>query len=631
MSHFPSDYEEFIFKSRYARWRDDLGRREDWPETVNRFLDFMATKVHLSDVLRSYLFGKISRFETMCSMRALMTAGPALDRDNTAGFNCAFLPIDDLRAFDEAMYILLCGTGVGFSVERANTDQLPKLPEDLAPSAYVIVVQDSKEGWAEATRDLISCLFDGLVPGYDTSLVRPEGARLKTFGGRASGPGPLIELFQFIIRTVTAAAGRKLKPIECHDIMCKIGEIVVVGGVRRSAMISLSDLDDQEMAMAKSGEWWIEHPYRALANNSAVYLETPDAEVFSREWAQLIESKSGERGIFSREASQKQAAKNGRRDYTQVFGTNPCSEIILRPYQFCNLTEVVVRPGDSYEDLEDKVEAATILGTYQATLTDFPYLRPVWRENTEEEGLLGVSMTGIMDHAILNGSTGHHILVVWLECLRSRAVDVNAEWAHRFGIKPATAITCVKPSGTVSQLVNSASGIHARHSEFYIRTVRADNKDPLTKFMKDRQVRNEPCVLQSDTTTVFSFPIRSPEGSITRNDMSAIQQLELWMVYQDHWCEHKPSVTITVRDEEWMEVGAWVQRHFNKISGISFLPHSNHTYAQAPYQDITDEEYEVLKAQQPSKLDWTDLAYYEAEDNTIAMQTLACAGGSCEL
>lgn len=631
MSHFPSDYEEFIFKSRYARWRDDLNRRENWPETVDRYLDFMAEQVTLTESLRKDLFENIVRFRVMPSMRALMTAGTALARDNTAGFNCAFLPVDSLRAFDEAMYILLCGTGVGFSVERIFTEQLPIIPKDFHVAEHTIVVQDSKEGWAIATRELISFLADGLIPFYDPSLVREEGARLKTFGGRASGPEPLIDLFKFLIQLFVQASGRQLKPIECHDIMCKIGEIVVVGGVRRSAMISLSDLDDEEMAKAKSGDWWVEHPHRALANNSAVYVETPDLDTFSQEWANLIESKSGERGIFSRPASQNQAARNGRRDYTQLFGTNPCSEIILRPFQFCNLTEVVVRAGDGLGDLLDKVEVAVILGTYQATLTDFPYLRPIWRENTEEERLLGVSLTGIMDHPVLNGSRGNDLLKQWLHTMRLHAVGRNRRWAKEFGIQPATAVTCVKPSGTVSQLVNSASGIHARHARHYVRTVRSDNKDPLTRFMKDRQVRNEPCVMKPETTTIFSFPIKAPEGAVTRNDMSAIEQLELWSIYQEYWCEHKPSVTVTVRDEEWEEVGTWVLEHFDSVSGISFLPHSDHVYKQAPYQEISYSVYETLVAQRPPKLNWDDLADYETEDMTVATQTLACTGGSCEL
>lgn len=628
-SVFPSDYEEFIYKSRYARWLDHEGRREEWFETVNRYLNFMSQRFAVPDPRR--LFDAIASFEVMPSMRALMTAGPALDRDNTAGFNCSFLPVDDPRAFDEAMYILLCGTGVGFSVERQFVEQLPVVPKVLEPVGYNILVGDSKEGWAASLRELITCLFEGQIPGLNTDLVREAGARLKTFGGRASGPEPLRELYHFVVKTFQNARGRQLTPLECHDIMCKIGEIVIVGGVRRSAMISLSDLDDQAMALAKSGEWWIEHPQRALANNSAVYVETPDIETFSHEWRALIESKSGERGIFSRAASQAQAAKSGRRDYQQLFGTNPCSEIILRPYQFCNLTEVVVRDGDSLEDLKEKITIATILGTFQATLTDFPYLRPIWRENTEAERLLGVSLTGIMDHEVLNGSQGHDQLTTWLEEMRETAVGVNEYACQWFGIEPAAAITCVKPSGTVSQLVNSASGIHARHARRYIRTVRGDNKDPLTQFLIDNGVPAEPCVMKPATTTVFSFPIEAPAGCVTRNDMTAIEQLELWMVYQDHWCEHKPSVTISVRDHEWDEVGDWVYENFDKISGISFLPHQDHVYAQAPYQDVDDDTFEVMRARMPGKINWSALSNYEIEDSTKGSQTLACSAGVCEL
>lgn len=629
---FPSDYEEFIYKSRYARWLDDENRREQWPETIDRYLDFMNHTVPLDDNLRANLFDAIVSFKVMPSMRALMTSGPALLRDNTAGFNCAFLPVDSARSFDEAMYILLCGTGVGFSVEWMFTRQLPVIRKTMKMSGNVIVVGDSKEGWAHATRQLIEELYQGRIPRYNTDLVREAGARLKTFGGRASGPEPLIELFEFLIATFMDAAGRQLTSLECHDIMCKIGEIVVVGGVRRSAMISLSDLDDREMALAKSGNWWETHPHRALANNSAVYVESPDIETFSKEWQALIDSKSGERGIFSRPASTNKAAQFGRRQvYNQLFGTNPCSEIILRPYQFCNLTEVVIRAGDTLEQILEKVATATMLGTYQSTLTDFPYLRQIWRTNTEEERLLGVSLTGIMDHAVLNGSQGFEILTKWLETMRLKAVEVNAYWADLLGIARAAAITCIKPSGTVSQLVNSASGIHARHALAYIRTVRGDNKDPMTQFMIDQGVPAEPCVMKGDSTTVFSFPISAPEGCVTRNDMTAIQQLELWMIYQDHWCEHKPSVTITVREEEWDEVGAWVFENFDKISGISFLPHSDHTYQQAPYQDVEPEAWAQLAAQMPEKINWAELGAYEIEDNTKGSQTLACSAGACEL
>ena len=570
----------------------------------------------------------IMNLEVMPSMRAMMTAGPALDRDNTAGYNCSYLPVDDPKSFDEAMYILLCGTGVGFSVERQYVSKLPEVPE-LFYSDTTVVVKDSKEGWAKAFRQVLALLWAGEIPKWDVSRVRPAGARLKTFGGRASGPAPLVELFNFAITTFKNAQGRKLSSVECHDLMCFIGQIVVVGGVRRSAMISLSNLSDDRMRHAKSGQWWETASWRALANNSVSYTEKPDMETFMREWQALVASKSGERGIFNRQASKKQAEKYNRRDSNYDFGTNPCSEIILRPYQFCNLTEVVVRATDSITDLERKVRMATILGTIQSSYTKFPYLRKVWANNTEEERLLGVSLTGIMDNPLMTSANAG--LEKTLEHLRNVAVTTNAEWADRLGIPHSTAISCVKPSGTVSQLVDSASGIHARHSAYYIRTVRGDNKDPLTQFMKDKGVPNEPCVMKGDTTTVFSFPVKSPEGSVTRNDMTAIEQLETWLTYQRHWCEHKPSVTITVRDSEWMEVGAFVYKYFDEMSGVSFLPHTDHTYQQAPYQDCTKEEYEELLSAMPKDINWSELSEYENEDNTAGSQTMACTGDSCEI
>jgi ribonucleoside-diphosphate reductase alpha chain len=545
--------------------------------------------------------------------------------------NCSYLPVDDPKSFDEAMFILLCGTGVGFSVERQYVNKLPELPDQLFESDTTIAVKDSKEGWAKAYRQLLSLLWAGEIPKWDVSKVRPAGAKLKTFGGRASGPGPLVDLFQFTIEKFRAATGRKLTSIECHDIMCKIGEIVVVGGVRRSAMISLSNLSDDRMRHAKSGQWWNTDPQRALANNSVSYTDKPDAESFMREWLALVESKSGERGIFNRTAAQKQAAKNGRRDPNFEFGTNPCSEIILRPYAFCNLTEAVCRADDTLEDLKEKVRLAAILGTIQSTLTHFPYLRKIWKNNTEEERLLGVSLTGIMDCEITNGSMGVDVTEECLEQLRQVAIDTNAEWAEKLCVQASTAITCVKPSGTVSQLVDSASGIHARHSEYYIRTVRGDNKDPLTQFMIDKGIPAEPCAMKPDTTTVFSFPVKAPEGAITRNDMTAIEQLDLWLTYQRHWCEHKPSVTVTVRDHEWVEVGAWVYKHFDEVSGISFLPHSDHTYKQAPYQEVDKVTYDEFAAQMPLGIKWSDLSEYEKEDGTKGSQELACSSGVCEI
>ena len=628
-NQLPTDYQAFIHKSRYAKYFDGKGR-ESWGETVGRYMDNVVRKA-LGGIDNSYIKDieqAIVGQEIMPSMRAMMTAGPALDRDNTAGYNCSYLPVHDPKSFDEAMDILLCGTGVGFSVERQFISKLPGVPQ-LFGSESIVVVKDSKEGWAKGFRQVLALLWAGEIPKWDVSQVRPAGARLKTFGGRASGPAPLVELFNFAVSTFKAAQGRKLSSMECHDLMCFIGQIVVVGGVRRSAMISLSNLSDDRMRHAKSGQWWETAGHRALANNSVSYTEKPDMETFMREWLSLVESKSGERGIFNREASKKQAAKFGRRDPNYEFGTNPCSEIILRPYQFCNLTECVVRATDSIEDLERKVKLATILGTIQSTMIKFPYLRKVWQNNTAEERLLGVSMTGIMDNPLMTNSNKG--LEKTLEHLRSIAVATNAEWAELLGIPASAAISCVKPSGTVSQLVDSASGIHARHSPYYIRTVRGDNKDPLTKFMIDKGIPNEPCVMKPDSTVVFSFPVKSPEQAVTRNDMTAVEQLELWLTYQRSWCEHKPSVTISVRDSEWLSVGAFVYKHFDEMSGVSFLPHSDHSYQQAPYQDCTKEQYEEMLELMPSSIDWEELNDYENEDNTVSMQTMACSGDSCEI
>jgi len=624
----PTDYQAFIHQSRYAKYVDGKGR-ESWTDTVVRYIDNLVRPVVTDEKVVADIEDAILNLEIMPSMRALMTAGPALERDNTSGYNCSYLPVDDPKSFDEAMYILLCGTGVGFSVERQFIAKLPEVPENLFDSESVVYVHDSKEGWAKAFRMVLALLWAGEIPKWNVDDVRPAGARLKTFGGRASGPGPLVELFQFAINLFKNAKGRKLTSIECHDLMCKVGEIVVVGGVRRSAMISLSNLSDDRMRHAKSGQWWVDAGHRALANNSVCYSEKPDMETFMREWLALVESKSGERGIFNREASKKQAEKHGRRDPNYDFGTNPCSEITLRPYQFCNLTECVVRSSDTVGDLERKVELATILGTIQSTYTDFPYLRKIWKENTEAERLLGVSLTGIMDNSLM--TTKNKGLDKTLEHLRNVAVATNKQWSARLDIPASTAITCVKPSGTVSQLVDSASGIHARHSDYYIRTVRGDNKDPLTQFMIDKGIPNEPCVMKPDTTTVFSFPQKAPGKSVTRNDMTAIEQLEMWLEYQRHWCEHKPSVTISVREEEWLEVGAFVYKNFDEMSGVSFLPHSDHTYQQAPYQDCDVQTYNALLEKMPERIDWSDLSEYEHEDNTSGMQTLACASGSCEI
>ena len=632
-NYLPTDYQTFIATSRYARWLDGEGRRETWGETVDRFMEFVV-KPHLPDTEYDFkdLQQAILGLEVVPSMRGLMTAGPALMRDNTCAYNCSYLAVDSARAFDEAMFILLCGTGVGFSVERQFVDRLPTIPK-LSTTDTTVVVEDSKEGWAKSLKQLVSILYSGEIPKWDVTKVRPAGARLKTFGGRASGPTPLVDLFHFVVNKFKDAQERKLNSIECHDIMCKIGEVVVVGGVRRSAMISLSNLSDDRMRYAKSGSWWEGNTQRALANNSVCYTEKPDSETFLREWLALMESKSGERGIFNRVASKKQAEKNGRRKSDFEFGTNPCSEIILRPNQFCNLSEVVVRSTDTVETLKEKVRLATILGTIQSTYTNFPYLRKVWTTNTEAERLLGVSLTGIMDNQILNGRSaqyGKNIGKI-LETLKQVAIDTNATWANTFGIPVSTAITCVKPSGTVSQLVDSASGIHPRHSEFYIRTVRGDNKDPLTQFMKSMEIPNEPDVMKPDATTVFSFAQKAPQGAVTRSDLTAIEQLELWLTYQRNWCEHKPSITVNVRDEEWINVGAWVYEHFDEISGISFLPYSDHSYAQAPYQECDEATYKEFLSKLPEAIDWTKLSDFEKEDNTKSSQTYACTGEVCEI
>ena len=625
----PTDYQNFIATSRYARWLDNEGRRETWSETVSRYVDYMHNKVKFSKEDKADIEQAILGLEVMPSMRAMMSAGLALERDNTAGYNCSYLPVDDPKSFDEAMYILLCGTGVGFSVERQYIEKLPEIPRQMDKSDTTLVIKDSKEGWAKGLRQLVALLYAGEIPSYDVSKVRPAGAKLKTFGGRASGPAPLVDLFEFAINLFSNNVGKRLTSYDCHSLMCKIGEVVVVGGVRRSAMISLSNLSDIRMRQAKSGKWYETAPHMRLANNSVVYTDKPDAETFIREWTSLIESKSGERGIFNRVAAKKQVDKNGRRDSDHDFGCNPCSEIILRPYQFCNLTEVVIRSTDTNKDLARKVRLATILGTAQATLTKFPYLRKIWTDNTEEERLLGVSLTGIMDNVLTNGKDED--LCERLRMLRQVAVDVNKEYAKKWKIPQSTAITCVKPSGTVSQLCDSASGIHARHNDYYIRTVRGDNKDPLTQFMIDQGVVNEPERGKPKDTTVFSFPMKSPENSTTRNDMTAIDQLTMWLMYQQEWCEHKPSCTVSVRDSEWMDVGAFVYRYFDEMSGVSFLPHFDHIYPQAPYQDCTEEEYNDMLKNSPENIDWSRLMDYEKEDTTSGSQTFACSGDTCEI
>lgn len=627
-------YNTFIAKSRYSRYLDDKGRREHWGETVARYFDFMTKNLKekngytLTPELRAELEDAVKHVDVVPSMRAVMTAGVALERQNVAAFNCSYLPIDDVKAFDEAMYILLCGTGVGFSVEQKYVKQLPEVPDQLFDSQTNISVSDSKEGWAKSLRQLLALLYSGEIPKFDLSKVRPEGARLKTFGGRASGAKPLEDLFKFVIAKFKASTGRRLSSLECHDILCKIGEVVVVGGVRRSAMISLSDLTDDKMAHAKAGAWWDGQGQRALANNSATYEEKPGIGQFMREWTSIYESHSGERGIFNRDASQKQAAKNGRRDSTYEFGTNPCSEIILRPYQFCNLSSCIIRSTDTMDSLENKIRLATILGTFQATLTNFPYLRKIWQKNTEEEALLGVSMTGILDNALLNNPDDPE-LSSRLERLRDVAINTNRDIAAAVGINQSVAVTAVKPEGTVSQLCSTASGIHPQHSEFYIRRVRADNKDPLTQFMIQSGFVAEPCVMKPESTTVFSFPVKVAKGAMLREDLSALKHLKLWLLYQRHYCEHKPSVTISVKENEWMEVGAWVYEHFDEVTGVSFLPMDGGTYRQAPYEECTEEQYNQLRMLVPDSVNWDNFKEYD--DNVEGAQTLSCTAGGCEI
>jgi ribonucleoside-diphosphate reductase alpha chain len=630
-------YENFIALSRYARWLEDENRRETWGETVDRYFKFMVIQLREKhgyvpdDKTLAELRDAVFNRNVMPSMRSVMTSGPALERENVSGYNCAFLPVDNARSFDEAMYILMCGTGVGFSVEYKYINKLLALPETLEKSNTVVSVGDSKEGWAKAYREFLSLLWAGQIPQIDVSKVRPAGARLKTMGGRSSGPQPLVNLFDFTVQVFKGALGRNLKPIECHDIMCKIGEVVVVGGVRRSAMISLSNINDIEMAAAKAGNWWESNAQRSLSNNSVAYSRKPEMAQFIAEWKSLYDSKSGERGIYNVAAAQVQAAKYGRRSPDIHYGTNPCSEIILRPYQFCNLSEVVLREKDTVEDVKNKVRLASILGTWQSTLTDFKYIRKIWKDNTEEERLLGVSLTGQFGHKFFSGQENLKVLAAVLDDLREYAVTTNVVEAEKIGIPASAAVTCVKPSGTVSQLVGVSSGMHPWHSEYYIRTVRGSKNDPISSFLKDAGIPAEDDVMKPNDTYVFSFPVKAPSHAITRDKLTALQQLEIWLTYQRHWCEHKPSITVSVKEEEWMEVGAWVYKHFDEVSGISFLPYSEHTYVQAPYQDITKDQYLDLVEKMPKNIDWNALSLYELEDTTTGTQALACVSGECEI
>lgn len=637
----PTPLQDYVHKSRYARWNEFSQRRETWDQTVERYVRYFEKFPHYPT---RRIFEAIVSLDTMPSMRALMTAGPALDRDPMAGFNCSFVAVDHVRAFDEILYILMCGTGVGFSVERQFIAKLPVIGakvvigadgklgietlDALEPTDHTIMVRDSKGGWAGALKELLHHLYAGKIPKWDISRVRPAGAKLKTFGGRASGPQPLVDLFKFMIETFRGAVGRKLTSIECHDLVCKIADIVVVGGVRRSALISLSNLSDDRMRGAKNGQWWVNNPHRALANNSAAYTERPDMTLFMKEWVSLVESQSGERGVFNRQAAIKKALESGRRDHTKVVGTNPCAEITLRSAGLCNLSEVVIRHNDSLPDLMDKVETATIIGTYQSLLTNFRYVRSIWKENQEEERLLGVSLTGIMDHPVLS-QTGTQA-VSWLKQMKAHAIETNKVWAARLGINASTAITTVKPSGTVSQLVDSASGIHPRYSEYYIRTVRADKKDPLAQLMRQQGFPVEDCVMKPDTTDIFSFPVQGPANAVYRNDRTALQQLEHYLMVQTHWCEHNVSITVYVKDHEWLGVGDWVYTYFDQVGGVSFLPHSDHTYQQAPYTECSHNEYQALLRKMP-EFDWDQLAAFEKDDSTVNTKELACSAGACEI
>ena len=643
VNHLPSQLQEYVHKSRYARWIDSKQRRETWEETVQRYVDYFHAKFP-EHYPKDEIYEAIVNLEDMPSMRALMTAGPALDRDPMAGFNCAFVAVDNVRAFDEILYISMCGTGVGFSVERQFINQLPivgatievnehGIPsigtvDRLKPFDHTIVVRDSKGGWSDAFRQLLDHLYAGRIPKWDVSGVRTAGAKLKTFGGRASGPEPLVDLFRFTIDTFKSAVGRKLNSVECHDIVCKVADIVVVGGVRRSALISLSNPSDDRMRGAKSGQWWVNDPQRALANNSAAYTERPSMEVFLKEWCALIESKSGERGIFNRAAAQKKAWDGGRRDASKIVGVNPCAEIALRSAGLCNLTEVVVRAEDTLADLLTKIRVATIMGTYQSLLTDFRYVRPIWKQNQEEERLLGVSLTGIMDHPILSQTSAE--AVRWLKEMKLHAIAVNEVWAKKLGINQSVAVTTVKPSGTVSQLVDSASGVHPRYSEFYVRTVRSDKKDPLAKFMRELGFPVEDCVSKPDSVDIFSFPVAGPSHAVFRNDRTALEQLEHYLMFQTHWSEHNVSVTVYVKDHEWLGVGDWVYRNFDLLSGVSFLPHSDHSYRQAPYTECTEAEYQDLLARMPA-FDWAKLEAFEKDDSTVNVKELACTANTCEL
>lgn len=621
-------FQEFVVTRSYCKWRDDLNRRETWGECVDRYYDYFTERFpeivgdEWNDIRKS-----TTDREVFPSMRALMTAGSAAEVDDTCLYNCSYLPINSIRAFSDVLYILCCGTGVGFSCEKMETSQLPDIPSIQRDDKMVIKVPDSRKGWADSLKELMSALYIGIHPTWDTSEVRPKGARLKTFGGRASGPEPLERLFKFVVNLFYEAEGRKLMPIEVHDIVCMIGEIVISGGVRRSALISLSDLDDREMAKAKSGAWWETSGHRALSNNSAVYTAKPSMGRYMEEWSSLYDSHSGERGICNREAMDKIATTAGRESCN--WGTNPCSEIILRPKQFCNLTEVVIRPYDNKTSLKRKVRQAAILGTIQSACTRFTYLDADWKKNCEDERLLGISFTGIYDSKLMSDPTSG--LAILLDELRTIAKETNREWADKLGISYAKSLTCCKPSGTTSCVAGTSSGIHPRYSDYYIRRVRIDTDNPLCVFMKDNGLPNEIDLHHPDTTTIFAFPTKAPENSYTYKNYNPIDHLELWMHYQKHWCDHKPSVTINYTDDSFMDIGQWVFNNWDWVSGISFLPHTDHVYEQAPFEEISEEAYLESIKQVPNDIDWSRLSSYEVEDTTVNSHSLACTGGACEL
>ncbi|MDA0320449.1 MAG: recombinase [Proteobacteria bacterium] len=619
--------EEYVYISKYSKFLHDQNRRETWAETVKRYKANVLDR-HLSNEMAEIIARAILNLEVVPSMRMLATAGPALDRDNVCGYNCAYKAITQPRDFSDALFILSSGTGMGYSVEKKYISQLPKVPSSVKMDEVSFTVQDSREGWQEAVQFAMEEGFLGNIYEYDLSLLRPEGAILKTFGGRSSGPEPLRKTLNYINDLFKKAAGRQLTSLECHDLMCMIASCIVAGGVRRSAMISLGDIDDVEMRNAKNWSLGAFPEERHSANNSYVTNGTPSKEEFEAEWSAMVAGKSGERGIFNRASAKAQAEKFGRK--VADFGCNPCSEILLvDDGQFCNLSEVIIRADDDFYDLKRKVELATIIGTVQSTFTHFPALPKNWTDNCEEERLLGVSMTGIMDNPLTNGVLAG--LPGRLNELRNFAIDTNKKWAEKLGISAAASVTCVKPSGSVSALTGTASGIHSRWSDYYIRRTIQSNADPLTQLMIDEGIPHEPSATKPDLETVFSFPIASPLGAVTNGTRSAIEQMEMWLTYQRNWTTHKVSATISVKSDEWDDLAKFVYDHFDEIAGVSFLPYDDHAYVQAPYEQISAEKYEELNLAFPISVNWSRLPEFEIEDTTKASQELACTGGACEI